>query len=82
MARFYEMMTKVSFTNYIVRVWTAVPEPVMGPDPNVLYSLGKMNVAHAKFSDIKRKLEEVPDIMAYEILDIEGNGAVIYTEWP
>lgn len=75
--RVYESMTKVHTGNYTIRVWCIEKEFKPGPREDVHQAIaGHMRIAQIAFA-----LELLPDISAYEILDNQGNGAIVYPDW-
>ena len=89
--RMYEMMTNDSVGNWKVRVWTHADSFRMGPDIRVVDCLDQLKqeedagyfrtgVGPLDIADALDKLgKEV--VMAYEILDPDRNGAVVYPDW-
>ena len=86
---FIEAMTRfVAKNGAIMRVWSMLPavnaervsfaQDLMGKfttllDPEKQYTVDELALEVSRFRD---------DITAVEVTDAEGNGVVIYTEWP
>ena len=79
--RIDEMMTKVQCGRYAIRTWTQVPSFRFGPDLDVELALRRLGDAPER-RVIIAALDAVPNMNAYEILDADGNGALVYPEWP
>lgn len=84
--RVYETMTRFSFgrERITVRVWRSVPDLMRGPDSEVVGVLMRLNsqVSEVTFPDIVAALETcISGLAAYEILDVHGQGCVVYPDW-
>tara|TARA_R110000868_G_scaffold411755_1_gene708932 strand:- start:39047 stop:39319 length:273 start_codon:yes stop_codon:yes gene_type:complete len=85
--RLTERMTRVNLKGFVVRAWTTAEEGDYGQDhrvTGVLHDLGNRPTdwppAHSEIVEAIDSLgHEV--VAAYEILDADGNGCVIYPDW-
>ena len=75
--RVYEMMTRVICGLYVVRVWSESDIFLGGPDSQVVDALEGVEYA----SDVAFALDQLEHVAAYEILDEDGNGALVYPDW-
>lgn len=82
----YETMTRVQFGDYTIRVWRNCGSMFrMGPDREILSMFRQM--AKEYFGDrpereeIVDRLRNMMDVEAFEILDGEGNGGLMYPDW-
>ena len=90
--RCVEMMTKMEFHHLYVRVWSNCEQPdlalanFMGPDERVVKVI--TDVMEVRFLTLTESLEYLRDelenldhVAAYEIVDSEGQGVVVYPDW-
>lgn len=77
--RVYECMTRVQVGQFTVRVWSEVDEFAVGPDKRIVEALTLLPARSAL--EIGRELDTFDGIAAYEILDANGNGALVYPDW-
>ena len=75
--KLYESMTRVVAGDFVVRVWKSESVPTYGPSQDITDALQGSHPG-----EIRKTLEAIPDIAAYEILDANGNGLVAYFDWP
>jgi hypothetical protein len=84
--RQYESMTRVPLTYWTVRVWCTEPCYRLGPSPEiataVLDAATKSKYTGDVPVDVALALDRIENVAAYEIVDLNGNGAVVYTDWP
>jgi len=78
MNRQYESMTKVVKDHLIVRVWRTEQEFTTGNNSDIKAAIVLANADPQSISEI---LDTFPNIAAYEILDKDGNGALVYPDW-
>lgn len=71
-------MTRVIAGVYTVRVWRSVDKVTQGPDREVATAIRQ---APPTFAGITAALDTLSDIAAYEVLDANGNGALVYPDW-
>ena len=76
--RQYESMTKVVKDRLIVRVWRTEQEFTTGNNSDIYSAVVLANDDPQSISEI---LDTFPNIAAYEILDKDGNGALVYPDW-
>ena len=76
--RVHETMTRVLAGIYAVRVWRAVDKATQGPDREVAAAIRQ---ASPTFAGLTAALDALTDVAAYEILDANGNGALVYPDW-
>lgn len=77
--RIYESMTRVVVGRYTVRVWRTESSFVLGPNYEVLQRLkGLVDMDREMISST---LDALSDIAAYEILDEQGHGSIVYPDW-
>ena len=76
--RVHESMTRVLAGVYTVRVWRTVDKLTIGPDREVATAIRQ---APPTFAGISAALDALSDIAAYEILDANCNGAIVYPDW-
>jgi hypothetical protein len=90
MNRQYESMTRFVVAGLTIRVWCEEREFRAGPNQEVLRRLkdGLPSDAHLRALGatdrvylISRELDALPNVSAYEILDEQGHGAIIYPDW-
>jgi uncharacterized protein (DUF2141 family) len=78
MNRQYESMTKVVKGDLVVRVWRTETEFTSGNNYDIKQALVLASPNHNSISTV---LDGLPNIAAYEILDKDGNGALVYPDW-
>jgi len=76
--RQYESMTKAVKDRLIVRVWRTEQEFTTGNNSDIYSAIVLANDDPQSISEI---LDTFPNIAAYEILDKDGNGALVYPDW-
>ena len=76
--RQYESMTKVVKDRLIVRVWRTEQEFTTGNNSDIYSAVVLANDDPQSISEI---LDTFPNVAAYEILDKDGNGALVYPDW-
>jgi hypothetical protein len=76
--RQYESMTKIVKNNLTVRVWRTEQEFTTGNNSDIKAAIV---LANADLESISEILDTFPNVAAYEILDEEGNGALVYPDW-
>lgn len=85
MNRLYESMTRASCWDHIVRVWREEPTFRSGPDEEIARLLQNVRLERLKgvleVSRISQVLDALDRIAAYEILDQNGHGVVVYPDW-
>ena len=74
--RCYETMTRVVCGEFVVRVWRTTAGLSTGPDVEVVAAL-----QNRVSGDISKALDALPNVAAYEILNANGNGCVVYPDW-
>ena len=81
--RVVEMMTKMQYAHYCVRVWSIAKEGEFGPDPRVTNALQDIGVKHPSPAVIRDAMDKLGSdvVAAYEIINVSGNGVVIYPDW-
>lgn len=79
MNRLYETMTRVVVGAFIVRVWRCAACLSVGPDIEVKQALTEIPMQDV--ATIAGVLDGFTGIEAYEILDGDGNGALVYPDW-
>ena len=81
--RLVEMMTKVEYKHYTVRVWSIAKSGDFGPDARVTNALMDIEAKNPAPAQIRDALEELGSdvVAAYEITNISGCGVVIYPDW-
>lgn len=92
--RQYETMTRLEVGIYHVRVWTTVGHLVAGPDQRIIQAffehdwlvLPRRRTVAAQpappdIASISAVLDKLDHIAAYEILDQDGHGAIVYPDW-
>lgn len=88
MSRVYESMTRARVGPFTVRVWKNENDFVFGPNRVVKRELGFLHQRSDRYlvvqlpEQIKQILETIPGVNAYEILDAQGDGALVYPDWP
>lgn len=84
--RCYESMTRIKVGDYTVRVWMTETYLFNGPHPFIISALKtgalkalgkKLPAVHA----IAKILDALNNVAAYEILDKNGNGCIVYPDW-
>jgi hypothetical protein len=82
MNRQYESMTRAVIAGFTVRVWCEEKEVRAGPDLEVLRRLKGIDVEAEQIPGvISKTLDGLPNVSAYEILDEQGHGAIVYPDW-
>ena len=82
--REHESMTRVQRLECVVRVWCTETEWRPGPRPEIEGAIRRIvyyGDAHDLARSIGKVLDEFEDVSAYEILDEQGNGAIVYPDW-
>ena len=76
----YESMTAIECGTYKVRVWgKAVSfDDAITHRADIMMAVQK----HFLLKDIRKTLDRLPMIAAYEITVAGGRGVVVYKEWP
>ena len=73
-----------------VRVWRATRKPEMGPDSEIQAVIDRAVHVHRSSADssphdlrmsLIEALAAMPRVEAVEVLDAQGNGALIYPDW-
>jgi len=81
--RIYESMTRIVHGGYTIRVWTRESEfqwrDKSGPRIEIVEAIESLPPSPTQ---IAHTLDTFEDVSAYEILDAEGNGAIVYPDWP
>ena len=80
MNRVTETMTRLTVGPWMVRVWRQTPRMELGPDQEVQQVL--WNLINPAPADIADALDQLSGMNAYEILNADGNGALVYPNWP
>jgi hypothetical protein len=78
MNRQYESMTKVVKGDLVVRVWRTETSFTGGENHDIIVAINKTD---EDYHALSIALDSLPDIAAYEILDKNGNGALVYPDW-
>lgn len=78
-----ESMTKIGLHNCTVRVWRKEIKVLDSYDNSdvVAFAEGYSSTNYST-SDLAEAIARLPRVSAVEVLDIQGNGIVIYPEWP
>lgn len=87
--RLYESMTRVVLgEKFTVRVWREESELSSGNNADIRARLLPPSsewYRHQTFHDVMRHvsviLDSLPRITAYEIVDADGDGALVYPDW-
>lgn len=93
--RCVETMTKMRFHHLFVRVWSNCEQPELtlmgffGPDERVIDIVEQVinsdqHKGISGYCDIellRDELEKLEHVAAYEIVDSEGQGIVVYPDW-
>lgn len=79
--RCYESMTRVKVGTYMVRVWKTEHSLFPGPDTLIEKTLKTFTDEYVALYKIANALDAFEAIAAYEILDADGNGAIVYPDW-
>ena len=80
--KIFESMTRLEVGGYTVRVWRQEEGFVSGPSWEVTEALKIFEVVVPSVGAISEVLEAIGRVNAYEVLDKNGNGLVVYTDWP
>lgn len=79
-------MTRVPLAHWTVRVWTTEDHIVVGPDSDVVEAVLCAAIDAPLVDDqpafVARALDQMERVAAYEVVDLNGNGAVVYRDWP
>lgn len=78
MNRQYESMTKVVRGDLVIRVWRTETKFTSGDNEDIKAAI---TLTPSNYEAISEVLDTFPDIAAYEILDKDGNGALVYPDW-
>lgn len=87
-----ESMTRLKVARLTIRVWRTEEQSAVIDNRDLLYwqSRWKGNVTDVEFSKeyegalmtkLAEELEKFPRIAAIEILNLDGNGILIYPDW-
>ena len=87
--RCVETMTKIKFHHLHVRVWSNCEQPdrglmgFFGPDERVIEVIERVisSDEHCNVELLRNELEKLDHVAAYEIIDSEGQGVVVYPDW-
>jgi hypothetical protein len=91
--RCVETMTKMEFHHHLyVRVWSNCEQPdralanFMGPDEKVVAVINSVLEVRLRsltelLEYLRDELENLDHVAAYEIVDSEGQGVVVYPDW-
>jgi hypothetical protein len=82
-------MTKLKFHNLDVRVWSNCEQPectlmgFFGPDKRVIEVIEQVinSDENCDVELLREELEKLDHVAAYEIVDSEGQGVVVYPDW-
>lgn len=85
MNRLYESMTLCSVQHFRVRVWRTETAQVSGPDVAVVQALKALSFDY-RYDRLTPELiagaiDALDRIAAFEILDLNGNGSIVYPDW-
>ena len=80
--RIYESMTRVQLTEFTIRVWATETAAYPGPRMEIVEAIHRISPRGSFFRErIIETLDAFPDVSAYEILDAQGNGCIVYPDW-
>lgn len=84
--RQYESMTYIECGAYNVRVWSTCDDFTFGPSASVILALKEVLSAqtqpeHVLPHHIACALDKLDEVAAYEILDYNKQGALVYPDW-
>jgi len=83
MNRIYESMTRIQHYQFTVRVWCRETEfnwrDKSGPRSEIVEALEHLPASPLLIAET---LDAFSEVSAYEILDENGNGAIVYPDWP
>jgi len=81
-----ETMTRVALRDAVVRVWskTTLDADGGGVDRERARIRKAVHAIYKKNDDFKgtRLLGTIPGVSAYEVLGADGDGIVVYVDWP
>lgn len=77
--RLYESMTRVRVGDFTVRVWVSEGGLYVGPNKVVKEKLEYLPAR--TMAEVAVVLDGIDGVEAYEILDRDGNGVVVYPDW-
>jgi hypothetical protein len=79
----YESMTRIRGPKWTVRVWREEPRVTLGPDPEVVQVVETAMIQYADAKSIVAvAVRLLPRLNAIEILNNEGDGGLVYPDWP
>ena len=89
--RCVETITKTTFYGYNVRVWTNCEQPdrgllnFMGPGAAVMVAVIRSRYSadediNGALERLRDELEKLSHVVAYEIVDAEGNGVIVHPD--
>lgn len=86
--RQYESMTRLKLGPYTIRVWRTEPQLAVGFNADIRRAIEWIEpegIGERPFDavacDVAEALDALPNIAAYEILDEDGDGAIVYPDW-
>lgn len=80
--RVVESMTRIRTSRWKVRVWRTEEAPYSWKwDNNDIINLGNRILSSHTPLEIGEMIEQLPRIAAYEILDRDECGVVVYPDW-
>ena len=85
MGNLYESMTRVQFGDGVVRVWRGYQDGFPGDNRDikaVLDSYNPLRPVDSFAGDIIVKLLALDRVNAVEVIGRDGNGTVVYKDWP
>lgn len=80
-----ESMTRIVLGNYTVRVWREEPDLVVEPSNEDLIREAEFFYRYdvgGRRMELLKRLLEFPRVNAVEVIDLNGDGDVVYRDWP
>jgi hypothetical protein len=80
-----ETMTLVRGSAWRIRVWVQVPLDCKFDHwafNDHVQNLLQQGGPYSSYMEVAKRILELPDVNAVEVLDESGNGDVLYKDWP
>lgn len=80
--RMYRTITFATCGKWRVRVVKKSPDFDLGTIPVIVNALAKLDNEYCRPSEIASALDKIQGIVSFEIIDVMGNGGIVYNMGP
>ena len=83
----FERMERIEYAFMIVRTWREMTLEQCESEASIIHSRAEIvarigSTRHDSLVSIAQAVLELPHMNAVEVLDLAGNGIVVYADWP